>query len=89
MSNYIITAFMIDALIWGYVVGMALFVYEPVRRLRQWPRNRRVRKENESYAPSPLDERYVRAIRELAHASLSGADLRGATLINADLRKVV
>jgi Pentapeptide repeats (8 copies) len=70
----------------GYDVGMALLIYEPVRRIRQYPHNRRVRKENASYVPPPLDERWERAFRELAKANLRGADLRGANLSGALLR---
>lgn len=85
MSNY--TAFfMIDGMIWGYVLGMAVLVYEPIRRLRQWPSNRRVRKENASFVPPPLPENWQRAMRELSKANLSGADLRGANLSGACLR---
>jgi hypothetical protein len=84
MNNAII--FMLDGIIWGYALGLALVVYEPVRRIRQYPHNRRVRKENASYVPPPLDERWQRAFRELAKANLRGADLRGANLSGADLR---
>jgi hypothetical protein len=80
------TLFMFDGIIWGYVLGMALVVYEPVRQIRQYPHNRRVRKENANFVPPPLPENWQRACHELAKANLSGADLRGANLCGADLR---
>lgn len=86
MSNYSIL-FIFDGIAWGYAIGIALLVYEPIRRLRAWPHNRRVRKANESFVPPPLPECWERAFRDLAtKANLSGANLRGANLAGADLR---
>lgn len=86
MNSTTSTLFLLDGILWGYVAGIALLVWEPFRRLRQWPQNRRVRRENELYVPAPLPAPWERAFRELAKANLSGANLQGATLAGADLR---